>query len=170
MATTTPILALRLPQDTDSPGTLAVSTAMQNMASDFDAFFGAWTAWTPQVDQGATTNIAKTINVARYRLIGKFCEFEMMLTITGTGTASAKITVTLPQTSKFNGQLLVGFGNVWDVSASQNYQREVYADIGSSTKMVWGANTAGLFLGADSLTTALANTDVLSCAGFMEVA
>lgn len=170
MSATTPILGIRYPVDSDNPNTLGVHTAIQHVAEDFDQYFGAWTGWTPQVDQGATTNIAKTVNVARYRLIGKFCEFEMRLTITGTGTAGAKITATLPQTSKFAGELICGFGGVNDVSATQNWGREAYIDAGSTTKMVFRSTTAGSYLGVVDMTAALANTDVISCIGFMEVA
>jgi hypothetical protein len=170
MAATTPILGIRYPVDTDNPNTLAVQTAIQNMANDLDAFFGTWTAWTPQVDQGATTNIAKTINVARYHLIGKFYEFEFRLAITGTGTASNKVTVTLPVTSKFAGLLPVGWGSIKDVSATQEYTRTLMLDAGSSTKMVW--QNVSDFLGGPGggFTAAIASGDILTGNGFGEVA
>lgn len=168
MAATTPILGIRYPIDTDNPNTLAVHTAVQNMANDLDQYFGAWTGWTPQVDQGATTNIAKTINVARFRTCGKFFEYEMRLAMTGAGTAAAKVTVTAPVTSKFAGFVPVGWGGIKDVSATSDYQRAVFFDSGSTTKWVWRASTG--LLGAAVFTAALAAGDILSATGFGELA
>lgn len=57
---------------------------------------GAPDTWTPQVDQGATTNIAKTIESARYDVCGRWVKGFASLAITGTGTAGSPITCTLP--------------------------------------------------------------------------
>lgn len=57
---------------------------------------GAPDTWTPQVDQGATTNIAKTIESARYDVCGRWVKGFASLAITGTGTAGSLITCTLP--------------------------------------------------------------------------
>lgn len=168
MAGTTSILGLRYPQDTDDPGSLAVETAIQHLAEDLDQYFGAWTAWTPQIDQGGTTNIAKTVNVARYRLIGKWCEFEMKLTLTAGGTASNKVTITLPQTSKFSGYYPVAWGGIEDTSAASNYERVMMVDQSSTTKAVFLA--AGGPLGSSIFTAALASGDIIYANGFMEVA
>ena len=162
---TTPILALRYPLDPDTP--VVGHTAIQNLAQDFDGFFGAWTGWTPQIDQGATTNIAKTVDVACYRLIGKFCEFEFRCTMLGMGTVSAKVTWTLPQTSKSVGYMPVAWGGIKDVSATSNYVRSGFVDNGSQTRGVFWA-ASGL-LGAAIFTAALAAGDIVYANGFMEV-
>ena len=166
MAATTPIMSLPYPVDTDNPGTLAVHTAIQNLATTFDAFFGAWTTWTPQIDQGGTTNIAKTNNNSRWRSVGKFFEFEMRVTMTAGGTASNKITFTLPVTCKNTGLLLIGWGSVNDVSATSDYQRGVYLDTSSATKGIWLAS--GGAIGANTMTAALASGDILTAVGFGE--
>jgi hypothetical protein len=168
MTATTPILALEYPIDTDAPGTLGVHTAIQNLAEDFDAKWGQFTTWTPQVDQGATTNIAKTVNVARYKEIGKFVEFEMRLAITGTGTASAKVTFTLPVAAKWTGNMNVGWGGILDSSVPTDFQRVGALDTGSATKVGFRASSPTSFLGASSFTAALASGDIIYCVGFYE--
>lgn len=166
MTATTTVLAIPYPTDVDNPGSLAVHTAIQNAATTFDAFFGAWTGWTPTLGQGVTTNITKTVDVARFRNQGKLTEFEMRLLVTGTGTASAKVSFTLPSAARKSGIIAVGFGGVADTSATQEYHRAAILDTGSTTSVVF-QSTSGL-IGASAFTAALANTDIVWCTGFYE--
>jgi hypothetical protein len=56
-------------------------------------------SWTPQIDQGATTNIANTIVEAGYVRMGGLIICWANLSVTAAGTAANGITVTLPVTS-----------------------------------------------------------------------
>lgn len=78
-------------------------------ANDLNSLAGAWNSYTPQVDQGASTNIAKTVTYAKYLQFGKFIVGSLRLSMTGTGTAGSTITVTTPVTTYTTG-LTVGTG------------------------------------------------------------
>lgn len=166
MSTTTPILGLRYPIDTDNPGTLGVHTAIQHMAEDLDQYFGAWTGWTPTIGQGATSNIAKTVNNARFRAQGKLCEFQFKCSMTGTGTAAAKVTVSAPATARAAVLVPVGFGKLFDTSAGSSFDEMMWLDT-SATAMIY--RTGAGSLGAAGFTAALASGDVLEGAGFLEL-
>lgn len=171
MSATTPILGLRYPVDTDDPHTLGVHTAVQNLANDFDQYWGAWTTWTPVVSQGATTNIAKTNDRSRYRVQGKLCEFEFRCALTGAGTASAKVTVSTPQNSRINGLIPAGYGHIFDTSvggSAGDFNRIIWIDSGGNNTFVWRAGSG--LLGAVDFTAALASGDIVEGTGFMELA
>lgn len=165
MTAITPILGIEYPVDTDNPNTLGIHTAMQNMAEDLDAKFGQFTTWTPQVDQGVTTNIAKTVQVARYKEIGKLIEFEMRLSMTGAGTASSKITITLPVACRTVGPFPVGWGGVEDISVPTKGGRWASLDTGVNNKFGFRIGPTTL-LGVSSHT--LAAGDIIYCTGFYE--
>ena len=77
--------------------------------------------WTPQVDQGATTNIGKTVVLARYVQVGNITFVWCTLTMTGAGTAGSSVTVTLPvAASGYNVNDPIGSGQVADSSAGAN--------------------------------------------------
>jgi hypothetical protein len=169
MTASTPIMGLRYPIDTDTLAAYPAHTAIQNLANDFDQYFGAYAAtWTPQIDQGATTNIAKTVNVARHRVIGKFCEFEMKVLLTGAGTAGSKITSTMPVAARNNGYIPIATGWVNDISFPKYLTRMVYIDQGAANKMIW--SIPGIGATASEYNFALAANDTLYAVGFYEVA
>ena len=71
----------------------------------FQVYNGGWieygrtagaTTWTPQIDQGATTNIAKTVVTAFYIRRGNIVDAWCTLAVTASGTAGSNLTVTLP--------------------------------------------------------------------------
>jgi len=80
----------------------------------------AWTSVTPQIDQGATTNIGKTVNYARYKRIGTDIKFTFSMTMTGAGTAGSGVSVSLPATMAV-ASVPGGSGEVYDVSATTGY-------------------------------------------------
>lgn len=53
--------------------------------------------WNPQLDQGASLNIAKTIGYAYGTKVGRLCTLWWSVTATGTGTATNAVTITIPQ-------------------------------------------------------------------------
>lgn len=52
--------------------------------------------WTPQVDQGAFTNIAKTVSWARYKRSDGWVSGNVRLAFTGTGGPGTAVSVTAP--------------------------------------------------------------------------
>lgn len=78
----------------------------------------------PQVDQGASTNIAKTINLHQYHRLNGFCEVYFWLTLTAGGTAGSIVTVSQPIGSA-NSSLSVGSGLVYDANTTIRYVVQV---------------------------------------------
>ena len=101
------------------------NTQVRDNFVEFAPLFAAWTSYTPQIDQGATTNIAKTVNYARYLKVGRLAIVQFRLDVTGTGTAGSNVTVTLPSavvpvgSSGLAGTF--GYGQIYDASTAVNY-------------------------------------------------
>ena len=94
------------------------------MANDLNALAGGWNSYTPQIDQGATTNIAKTVTYARYLQFGKLVIAQGSVTMSAAGTAGSAVRVSLPVTpdaTAITASLPVGSGMVYDASASAAY-------------------------------------------------
>lgn len=102
-----------------------------------------WVSYTPQLDQGASTNISKTINVAKYQRRFLTCRVRLSLSITGSGTAGAAVTVTYPVTGAgLASAEVIGSGEVNDASV-QLYVCSVLDNGGSTFR--WRTNGAGVF-------------------------
>ena len=89
---------------------------------EFAPLFAAWTAYTPQIDQGVTTNIAKTVTYSRYLKIGRLAIIQARLDVTGTGTSGSPVSITLPSAFTFvanTGSL--GCGKIFDSSTGTSY-------------------------------------------------
>ena len=56
----------------------------------------AWTNYTPTLAQGPTNNISKSINYARYLVVGKTLFLRVRVTAIGSGTAGNPITLSFP--------------------------------------------------------------------------
>lgn len=125
------------------------------------ATVGPWLTYTPQIDQGATTNIAKTIDIAQHRRVGAHIDLELNLAVTGAGTAGAQVTVTLPVASAWTGFPLLGVGGIYDASANTMY---VGAVTQASTTTIT-IETSGIAPGGWGVSPnlALANTDRIRC-------
>lgn len=86
---------------------------------------GQWLSWTPTVGQGATTNITKTVNYARYIRIGRTIIGSFYVTVTGTGTAASSVSLTLPvniNATQAAFPTMIGGGfTLFDTSASTYY-------------------------------------------------
>jgi hypothetical protein len=80
----------------------------------------ALTAHTPQLDQGATTNITKTIVYSQTMRFGNLMFWTFSMTVTGTGTAGSNFTLTTPVTMTTTSTGL-GVGRIWDSSAAIAY-------------------------------------------------
>lgn len=80
-----------------------------------------WLAYTPQVDQGVSTNIAKTVSKASYQVTNRTMSFVIRLDMTAAGTAGSNVTVTIPLSSVYYYYNIVGDGAYVD-SGSASYQ------------------------------------------------
>jgi hypothetical protein len=101
--------------------------------------------WTPQIDQGATTNITKTITTARFVQVGNVCYVWCTLALTGAGTAGSAVTVTLPVTpASYNANDSMGSGHIVDASAGAN----------SANVSVWYSGGAAVYFQIDSTAAA----------------
>ena len=107
--------------------------------------FSAWTSYTPVVDQGASTNIAKTISYAKYKQIGKTVFVNMRLDFTGTGSAGSRVTITMPVTPAYKYHQTIGAGTFNDSGVGGYSSIVVFNN--STTKVTFVANSTNLALG-----------------------
>lgn len=128
-----------------------------------------WQDWTPQVDQGATTNITKTITYARYKIIGDSYQAQCILSVTGTGTTNNNITISLPFTT-FEDNQFCGFFAMYSASLGKLYVGGAVST-GSGTKIVGARDNSqgGFYMGKDP-NVALGNYDVLTFNIFGKIA
>ena len=89
-------------------------------------FFTGWVSYTPQVDQGASVNIAKTVNYAKYLRVGNLVMVQLNLTFTAGGTGGSAVTITLPSGLTATNGLQIGNGMIYDASAASGYHASVY--------------------------------------------
>lgn len=122
---------------------------------------GAWTSYTPQIDQGATINIAKTTDYAKYAQFGKTVIANGAVTLTAAGTATAQILVSLPVTAaSAAGTHVIGSGFLYDASGTTGYAGA--AAMASTTRFGIHHDTAqNNFLGLVGFTGALASADLI---------
>lgn len=144
-----------------------VTAALMNsdVRDPLAALTGAWNSYTPQIDQGASTNIGKTIGYAKYVRVGKFVRVQAQLALTGAGTSGSEITVTLPVARAYSGSSfhVVGNGMVADVAGGSGAQAcnvTGVAGSASAVKFVPTGTTTGM--GASPNSFALASGDVIS--------
>lgn len=157
-ANTAPIGSDILPMVDDPSGTPA--TQKVTIDNLFKAMFTWTTGHTPQVDQGATTNITKTVTYSKYIKIDKFCIYNYSLNMTAAGTSGSTITVSLPFTSA-STNLIAGACAWYSSTAGLTYTGVI--GFNSTTKMQFSAHAAGAgsYFGGTPA-GALANNDVLT--------
>jgi hypothetical protein len=80
----------------------------------------ALNSYTTTIDQGASTNIAKTTNYSQYQIMGNLCYWSFSITINASGTAGSNFTLTTPVTMTTTSTGL-GAGRIWDNSAPFAY-------------------------------------------------
>lgn len=100
------------------PTAAALNTAF---ASPFPVGIDAWTVYVPTLTQ--STTVTKTVSVARYFKVGRWCWVELNLACTGAGTANAEVDVGLPLTATSYGAGFTALGNggIFDASAGIFY-------------------------------------------------
>jgi hypothetical protein len=118
-----------------------------------------WQVWTPQVDQGATTNVAKTTDYARWRKLGRVVEMQGRLTITGAGTLGSNIVITNLPYPIFN--TLIGIMGVFSyIKGGAHYKGIAVADSVSGFRGIRSDTTITTSIGTDP-SVALANADII---------
>lgn len=122
------------------------------------AFPGPTTTYTPQVDQGVTTNITKTVTFANYWLIGKLVIGFVNLAMTGAGTAGQTVTVSQPVSAARTAGV-IGVGSYVDASVA-TYPSQVIQASGSLMFFTRTDDTSDGVIGANP-NFAVANTDAI---------
>jgi len=84
------------------------------------AVAAALNSWTTQIDQGASTNIAKTTNYSQYQIMGNLCYWTFSLSLTAAGSAGTQFTLTTPVTMAATNTGL-GSGRVLDANVPTAY-------------------------------------------------
>lgn len=80
----------------------------------------AWTSTTPAIDQGASTNIAKTVAYAKYARFGRLIVFSFSIQANAAGTAGSVATVALPVTAASTSGVW-GAGTILDLSTGTTH-------------------------------------------------
>ena len=108
-------------------------------------FNGGWvTSFVPQLDQGASTNIAKTVTKSQWRYDGPMIEFECRLDVTGPGTPPSPVTVSLPIPALSSANDCMGPSMIFRASTSWYYVGVCLSS--STTGVVFGSAAAnGLY-------------------------
>ena len=102
--------------------------------------------YTPVVDQGASTNIAKTVTAAHYTKVGASVDINLRLDMTAAGTAGAQINITYPFTSVIGAFTFCGLGaaQIYDASAGGGLNvfagTAIQASTAEFTALVHGGN------------------------------
>ena len=130
------------------------TTFNTHLRDNLNALYGTDSTYTPVLSQGASTNIAKTVNEARYIQNGRIVDVWMVLSATAAGTAGSNVTVTLPVAA--SGHLsnsAVGHGYYYDQSGNIVYNG-VYR-LASTTTAILYADAQNPATGAVGLAPAL---------------
>lgn len=105
---------------------------------------GQWTTYTPQIDQGASTNIAKTVNYSRYTRHGRMVTWAFQLSLTASGSAGSNVTITLPVTAASSSGVS-GSVTIYDLSTTTRYSGQANgASAGTTCNFIgdWSSNNA----------------------------
>ena len=143
-------MAWTTPKTDFAPGnvlTAAQMNAIGNNLAEFSPLFAAFTSWTPRIDQGANTNIAKSATDAKYVKVGRLVIANCAITMSGAGVAGSAVLlkgVSLPAAAASN---VFGNGLLFDASTTTYYN--VTAQMNGSdlqfvsdiaTNQAWGVN------------------------------
>jgi hypothetical protein len=117
--------------------------------------------WTPQLDQGASTNIGKTVIYASYVKIGKLVFFNLRLDITAAGTSGSAVTATLPITAAAATATIIGAGSYFDAAGGAQLMWAGFCRMSSTTQVdvvvdtsnanSWGVSPAAAAASGDAL-------------------
>jgi len=146
---------LKMGDGVTSWNTLPYSTAPMTVNNPF-----TYTAYTPTLAQGASSNIAKTVTYGKYFLLGKLVIGQVKVASTAAGTSGSAITLSLPVTAATSG-LVVGSGQYLKTTATATDYRGVAYLLTTTTIAIAPASdaytspTSGTYLGIAATTPAL---------------
>lgn len=123
-------------------GTFGSTTALNGAMGDarYLQLASPYVDWTPAITpQTGAFGSPATVQIARYRLIGKTCLVELYFTIVNNGTGGGWVNLTLPFTSRGNMMALGGLWNVVSLFGGRTF--------GASNVFVLQANGGG-YVGA----------------------
>jgi hypothetical protein len=125
-----------------------------HVRDNLNALYGTDSTYTPTLSQGASTNIAKTVNEARYIQNGRIVDVWMVLSSTAAGTAGSNVTVSLPVAASGHlASAAVGHGYYYDQSANLIYNG--LCRLASTTTVILYADQTNPATGAVGLAPAL---------------
>lgn len=150
-------MAWTTPKTDFDPGDVLTSDQMNAIGNNLLTVGGAWTSYTPTLAQGATTNISKTVDYAKYLDAGSLTIVRIQLTATGTGTANNAITITTPTTAA-QATLFVGTG--WYDDAGVAYRSLAFLQSATTLSLFRTDSTVGGQIGVNP-NIAVANADVI---------
>jgi hypothetical protein len=96
------------------------NTNVRDNLTEFAPMFATWTTYTPVVNQGASSNIAKTVVYARYLKIGRMVAGNFRINMTASGTSGSNVVVTLPFPTITTG-MVIGSAWIYDASTNTSY-------------------------------------------------
>jgi hypothetical protein len=133
--------------------------------SNFEWLNPVAASYTPTLAQGASSNIAKTINEARYVRVGSWVFWWVHLSATAAGTSGAAVTWTLPVTASGHATSSnVGAALFYDASGSTRYQGG--AELVSTTTVGISADGAYTGLLGANPSLAVASGDIIRASGY----
>ena len=121
-------------------------------------FSGSLNTYTPQIDQGATTNITKTVNIAEWFQVGLLIVVRLDMVVSGTGTAGSSIIVSLPTIPVTASFCSIGGGLIYRNATGDRYQGQ-WEHTGGKIAMGITQTSAGTVGQVPSF--ALANNDAI---------
>jgi hypothetical protein len=127
----------------------------------------ALNSYSTQIDQGASTNIAKTTNYSQYQIMGNLCFWTFALAPTAGGSAGSQVTLTTPVTMATSNTGL-GIGHITDASAPNGYNGTWIP--ASTTTMRLFVDTAATSAWGVSPNLALANGDSIHGSVWLPIA
>jgi hypothetical protein len=120
---------------------------------------GTWASFTPTISQGASSDVAKTVDYSRYLRHGRMITWSFFMTLSASGTAGSAVEVTLPLAAT-STQSIVGSGRVFDTSTSTSYSGTLLGS--ATTKVRLFGDWSGTGAWGSTPNLAIASGDVIS--------
>lgn len=100
------------PNDSDpfKDGALAIRTLGNGIDTSVGTGLLAWTTYTPTITTSTGSITSKTINQAKYSVLGKWCHIILDLTIVTNGTGGGVLGFTLPSGAQAKSIYFTGAG------------------------------------------------------------
>lgn len=124
-----------------------LNTQLRDNMLELAPFFATWTAWTPRIDQGANTNIAKSATDAKYLKVGKLVIAQFSVTMSASGVAGSNVLLKAVSLPAAAAGAVYGNGYIYDSSTTTYYNvtaqntgtdLQFVPDI--TTNQAWGSN------------------------------